>query len=96
MPPNGTRMLVATEVNPANETKQIISLFQDKVAALTTTLNHLHMSHYDILRSYKVYWCPSIKHMTPTLNSSQKSNVLRHFHRSLLPRIKVNKNSRRL
>ena len=50
---NETRTLVGAAVNPAKETKQIISLFQDKVSALTTTLNSLHMSPCDTLLSYK-------------------------------------------
>ena len=77
IPPNETRTLVGAAVNPANETKQIISLFQDKVAALTTTLNSLHMSPCDILLGYKVYWWPAIKYMAPALNLSQHSNILR-------------------
>ena len=54
-PPNETRTLVGATVNPANETKQIISLFQDKVSALTTTLNSLHMSPCDTLLRHKFY-----------------------------------------
>ena len=79
-------------MNPAKETKQIIFLFQDQVAALTTTLNSLQMSPCDMLLGCKVYWWPAIKYMALALILSQQSNVLRQFHRSLLPRIKVNRN----
>ena len=92
IPPNETRTLVGAAVNPSNETTQIISLFQDKVAALTTTLNYLHMSPCDVLLGHKFYWCPDIKYTSPDLNFSQQINVLRQFNCSLLPSIKVNRN----
>ena len=50
------------------------------------------MSPCDILLGHKVHWWPSIKHMAPTLHISQQSNMLRQFHRSLLPRVKFNRN----
>ena len=56
MPPNETRTLVGTAVNTANETKQIMSLFKDIVKSLTTKLNSLHMSPYDILLGHKACW----------------------------------------
>ena len=77
MSPNETRTLVGSAVNPANETKKIISLFQDKVAALTTTLNSSHICLCDMLLEYDVYWWPTIKSMAPDLNLSQQINVLR-------------------
>ena len=89
MPPNETRTIVGAAVNPANETNQIISLSQDKVIALTTTLNSLHMSHCDMLLGYKVYLWTSIKCMAPFLNLSQHSKVFRKFHNSLFLCIKV-------
>ena len=70
MPQNETRTLVGAVVNLAIENKQIVSLFQDKVAALTTTLNSLHVSPCDMLLGHKVYWWCSIKHMSPSLNLS--------------------------
>ena len=79
-------------MNPNNETKQIISLFQYKVAALTTTINSLHMCTCDTILGYAVYWWTSIKHMAPAHNLSQQSDALMQFHRSLIPRIKVNIN----
>ena len=56
IPTNETSTHVGAVVNPANETKKIISLFQDKVVTLTTTFNSLHMSPCNILLGYKVYW----------------------------------------
>ena len=44
MSPNETRMLVGSTVNPANETKKIMPLFQDRLLVLTTKLNSLQMS----------------------------------------------------
>ena len=91
MPTNETRTLVGAAVNIATETKQSITLFQDKVALLTTALNSLIMTHCDMLLGYKVYWWSDIKHMDTDLYLSQKNNMLIRFHRSLLPRIKLNR-----
>ena len=92
MPPNETRTIFDVAVNPANETKQIIYLFKDKVAALTTTLNSLHVSCCNMLLVYKVYWWTTIKYVAPYLNLSKQSNVLSKFHHTLPIRIKVNRN----
>ena len=70
MPQNETRTLVGAVVNLAIENKQIVSLFQDKVAALTTTLNSLHTSPCDILLEHKVYWWSAVEHMALALNLS--------------------------
>ena len=56
IPPNETRTLVDTAVNPVNESKQIISIFQDKVTAPTSKLNSLHMSPCDIILGYTIHW----------------------------------------
>ena len=55
MPPNETRTLFGATANPVDETKHAISLFQDKLVALTTALNCLHMSPCEILLGYKVH-----------------------------------------
>ena len=92
MSPNEIRTLVGAVVNPANETKQIMSLIQDRVAALTTKLSSLHMHPYDILRGYKECWWSAIKYVSPSLKFFQQSSMLIQFHHSLLPQIKVNRN----
>ena len=55
MPPNETKTLVGAIVNLANEKNHIITLFQDKVAAFTTTFNSLIISLCDMLLDYKFY-----------------------------------------
>ena len=92
MLPNKTRVLVSATENPANEAKQTIALFQDKVAALITSLNSLRMSPCDTLLGYKVYPWPACKHMALDLHLSQQSNMLGQFHLSLLNRVKVHRN----
>ena len=49
IPPNEIRTLVGTSMSTANETNQIIALFQDNVAALTSTIKWLSMSPCDML-----------------------------------------------
>ena len=39
IPTNEKITLVSAKVNPANEIKPIVALFQDKLATLTATLN---------------------------------------------------------
>ena len=67
MLPNETRTLVGSVVIPAKETKQIVSLIQDRVAVLATKLNILHMPSCDVLFSHKYHRWKTTKNMAPDL-----------------------------
>ena len=56
IPPNETRKLVGAMVNPANESKHVVLIFQYKVAALASKLNSLLMHPCDVLIGHKVHW----------------------------------------
>ena len=89
---NETRTLFGAVAMSANEKNQITSLFQDRVAVLTTKLNYLHMPLCGILLIYRVHWSLSMNHVTPAIHLSQQRITLRQFHLSLAPRIKVHRN----
>ena len=67
-------------------------LFQDKVVALASKLNSLHISSCDILLGFRVHLWPAIKHMDPVLHLYRQINMLRKFHRSLFLCVQVNRN----
>ena len=91
-PPTKTRTLVRAAVNSFNNNTEIITLFQEKIAALIFKLHQILLPLYEILFGYKIYWWLAIKYIALALTLSPSRNILGEFHRVLLLWIKVNRN----